>query len=1220
MTIRSFDSSRTRFLRAVLLFSIGSAASLLGQTSREQQDFDYGERLFREGLYEPSAIQFESFSRNYPASPRASRARWMNAESLVRLNRFDEAREAYLGLILRYPDAGDLDQAHFRMAECFERSGQTAAASQSYWQLHLIYPQSRWAGESLLRCASLAAAADSLDRAEAVLRELTDSPDHPESRSKAVFLLADVLSRRNRPDESIRLLQPFVSRPVRDPDRPEALLRLGILQSGLGDWDPAKERLAAVLASPTASDSLKRKAGCRLGRIEALLGENGDACRTFQSCLGPGVSGPDADEIRWRLGIALAAGDRPQEALQSFLEVDPAGPWGAVTAFESAGCLVRIGAADEAEGKYAGLAESGPPDLRGRAILAAADLQCRRGAAARASASFGRFLAAFPDDPAADRVLLRKAVVDIDLNGRLEEGFHSLEQLWNGHPSSALIPESQYRYACALQRLGRVEECRLLLRRLMAQHAFSPWADSAGSRLEAVEWTTPIQGPALSALLAPVLGAAAGPDGLSRDFELGLFHFDALKDYSAAQTRFTAWLRAGSSDSARTDSAWFLYGECHFRRAWLERDAGRLDSALFCLEKMRPSRPLDPLGVRSRLMGYRIARARGLGNPNRWIADLPPSPPLDPVEAFRFFSLARSAFSIDSTGTAGRILDLLPERPADADAAGRVALLRAMIELKSDRPGTADSLLERLAGSGCAPSIRSAAFWFRGRLAEAGGRMTEAAAFFREASDAPFFLTDGDSVLISAGHALMESGEPAEAARVFETALLSDSVTAACARIGLGDAHPGRRPALLRRLAEAYAAARETGRAAGTLLRYGTADPSPAGRRVLWTALSSLSESERRDGTARYFLSRLAEMDASGDGLEKLAALDFRLERYEDAAAEYGRAAEAAEDEARKAELTAGRISALFRLDRLADGTGARQSFESRFKGVPAFREIRCRILMEQGKALVRDKSFDEALRCFEDVADEKKSPLGPWAELETGRVLLLTNKTDRGLDQLTDLVRRNAGQPIVPEIYLALGEHYGRSGQPDNAVAAFKKALADSLNPRVGGQAASSLIRLYEGLQMTDAAIALTKRYLERFPDADDAFAKRIRLGIYYYELKEFDRAIGQLRSLQSEAEPGSEAEIQYWIGKCYAEMGRFDDAIFEFLKVKYLCPATKLPWASTALYEAGMAYLRLQRPDPARQMFTRIVQTEGASSDLGRIARQRADEIDAGRAGTAQ
>ena len=231
---------------------------------------------------------------------------------------------------------------------------------------------------------------------------------------------------------------------------------------------------------------------------------------------------------------------------------------------------------------------------------------------------------------------------------------------------------------------------------------------------------------------------------------------------------------------------------------------------------------------------------------------------------------------------------------------------------------------------------------------------------------------------------------------------------------------------------------------------------------------------------------------------------------------------------------------------------------------------------------------------------------------MEFGRIYLITNKIEDALRILTSMLDRYAGQPILAKVYLNLGDHYFRSQQYENAVRAFKLAMEETRMPDVTPTAMRYLIRVYETLGLWDAALGVTRQYIQQYPHAEDFLQKRVKIGIFYMKLMEFNRAAAYLRDVKLDADAETEAEIQYWIGKCYYNMGLFEQAIFELLKVNYLSKPTKLPWATTALYEAGLAYHKLGNSKQAKQLFEKIIQKEGAASDLGRIARQRIEEID--------
>ena len=211
-----------------------------------------------------------------------------------------------------------------------------------------------------------------------------------------------------------------------------------------------------------------------------------------------------------------------------------------------------------------------------------------------------------------------------------------------------------------------------------------------------------------------------------------------------------------------------------------------------------------------------------------------------------------------------------------------------------------------------------------------------------------------------------------------------------------------------------------------------------------------------------------------------------------------------------------------------------------------------------------------------------------------------------------TRMTEEYSNDRIYYAVYLNLGDLYFRQQQLDHALTAFKTVLNGDSGPENRQLASRYLIRIYEAMGLYEAALALTSSYIRQFPEAEDNLVKRVQIGNYYMRLHDYYRAIDQFHQVQLEADPEIEAEIQYWIGKCYDEMGQFEKAILEYLKVKYISKPTKLPWASTAMYEAAMIYLKMNKSLEAKTIFEKIVRYEGATSDLGRVAKQRLDEID--------
>jgi TolA-binding protein len=243
-----------------------------------------------------------------------------------------------------------------------------------------------------------------------------------------------------------------------------------------------------------------------------------------------------------------------------------------------------------------------------------------------------------------------------------------------------------------------------------------------------------------------------------------------------------------------------------------------------------------------------------------------------------------------------------------------------------------------------------------------------------------------------------------------------------------------------------------------------------------------------------------------------------------------------------------------------------------------------------------------------------RNTPLVQEAEFEKGRTFMVLNRIEEALDILISMISKYPEHPVLNKVYLNLGMHYYSSQQFENAIDAFKLVIADRSDMQLRRIAMLKIIEVYDGTRMYDAAMAVLRQYIREYPDADDILNNRIKVGTLYMKMNEYSRAIEFLREVKKDADPDSEAEIQYWIGKSYYSMGLFENAVFEYLKVRYLSKPTKLPWATSALYEAGLSYMKLEKSEQARKLFAKIVEKEGAASDWGRFAQARMNELESG------
>ncbi|NOQ97024.1 MAG: tetratricopeptide repeat protein [Calditrichae bacterium] len=174
-----------------------------------------------------------------------------------------------------------------------------------------------------------------------------------------------------------------------------------------------------------------------------------------------------------------------------------------------------------------------------------------------------------------------------------------------------------------------------------------------------------------------------------------------------------------------------------------------------------------------------------------------------------------------------------------------------------------------------------------------------------------------------------------------------------------------------------------------------------------------------------------------------------------------------------------------------------------------------------------------------------------------------------------------------------------------------FKRALDRTSDPVLKQQVMSNLIKAYTFVNFWDAALALSREYIETYPHADDVIDKKIMIGRAYVALNQVDRAVEILKETRLVADSEKEPEIQFYIGDAYFRSGQYENAIAEYVKIPLLSRKTKLQWEASALYYAGQSYEKLGRTNDAVRMYQEIVKRPGIDLVLKKDAQKRIKQI---------
>ena len=266
----------------------------------------------------------------------------------------------------------------------------------------------------------------------------------------------------------------------------------------------------------------------------------------------------------------------------------------------------------------------------------------------------------------------------------------------------------------------------------------------------------------------------------------------------------------------------------------------------------------------------------------------------------------------------------------------------------------------------------------------------------------------------------------------------------------------------------------------------------------------------------------------------------------------------------------------------------------------------------EKGEYLRINKNYNDALKSFQNIKKNYiNSDYADDAAYHEALTYITLNKQQEALDILTKFAKTYKNSDKIGAVLNTLGGIYFRSEKYESAILSFKNAEENQLDSELRKQVLSNLIKTYTYVSFWDAALALSRDYINEYPEADDIIDKKITISQAYVNLNQFDRAVELLRQARTEADSEKEPEIQFYIGEAYLRAGQYENAIAEFVKIPLLSRKTKLQWEASALYYSGQAYEKMGKINEAIRMYEEIVNRPGIDLILKKDAKKRIEQI---------
>ncbi|HPR16764.1 MAG TPA: tetratricopeptide repeat protein [Candidatus Cloacimonadota bacterium] len=256
----------------------------------------------------------------------------------------------------------------------------------------------------------------------------------------------------------------------------------------------------------------------------------------------------------------------------------------------------------------------------------------------------------------------------------------------------------------------------------------------------------------------------------------------------------------------------------------------------------------------------------------------------------------------------------------------------------------------------------------------------------------------------------------------------------------------------------------------------------------------------------------------------------------------------------------------------------------------------------------------------------DKKKALGIFTSLIKGKKVDNSTRIQayfwRGVTQMeqNDLtgaeedfttVANSIDKDMSNQAHLKLGTINFSNEKYEEALEHYYKVIENDENGALAFDAARNFAYVCKTIEEWQKAIAAYQIILERWGDQKLEAQTIFDIAYCYYRDRKFKDAADMFaRAIPLLKDDEVKAEAQYWIGESYFGMEDYVQSISEFLKVGYEYPKFT-HWAASAELKAGEAYLEMNKKTKARQMYERIIDKYGRTSQWGTEAQKRLENL---------
>jgi TolA-binding protein len=1179
--------------------------SVQAQSAKENADFKLAINLYNDGLFDLAAEQLKQFIDNFASTSNGVEARFYLGLTQMKLKQYDEARLTFQTFALTYQDNPKAPEAWLNVGECYVALKNFREAALAFERVKVFHPKSKVAPEALIKASRCFKLAGQTEDARRVLRIALQEYANSNAALPARTLLGQMYFEEGNLVQAQNELRRVIEGDPSPDAKAQALLILGNIYQATGQTKQADASYQEIITNHKSSSALQG-AYLNLGKLQSSAGRPGEAIESFKKALanknqadssllyeantGIGDSYLTSGEIANALTYyekAVAYAPRPTETYATFWKIAAVAAKGKNFGRSNDACkrILKSGAAETIRRKAA--------------IRLALNAEAQKDHA-QAVQYFTTFLEQYPSDPTTDEVAFRIAHLTESELHDARKAAASYEHFISRYIRSRYIDDAYMGAARSYNELKEFDRAAQLYKDLLSRFPSSEFRLAAEDRIRTIDTFESREKDAGVEKLALLLGdIVSEKDRVGLPFRLGEIYFKDLKNYAAAAAQFSNAINSGMNDSRFVDALYLRARSLEYL-SW--KDSKYVPKAIEAYQTFLTAYP-DEARSDDAVLSVFMLSASSLQAASASYATLLSSHPdfrNKDLILQRIGVLQEQADSVhEALSTYGIITREFKNSPTIPDVAYR----RIPLLLKLGLP---DSAMQEC-------SIYLNAFPNGAHSGEATSKLADLLAengtpdraieHYRRLRDDFWYTSFGFDVRTKLADAYAATGKDNEAIAIYSD-LLAEQTDDLLAERDVD-------PSLLFALGKTHYLAGNVGKAREYLFQVIAHERSGELAGAAYNILGLVAKNEGNLDLATSYFRQAGSAMPNASTTREVANLLFDNGAYDDAIKQYALLSQSAKSDTDRQYYDARIIIAHYRNDDYAAAEKGASSFLAKYKDaeddVASFE-------LEKGLFHYRKEEYVKARKLFDRIMDKfDDSPSAPYAMYWTGKILESTKKQPDALKLYEMLMKNYPASPVVPRVYLALGNIYYDLEKWDESIRNYKLIIDNpKADPSLLPIAMSNLIETYETAGIFDAALALTRKYLELYPNNEDSFDKKIKIGVLYQRLGYNEQSALHLQALLDEAGSDLEGEIRYYIAEANYNKGDFQQAILDFLKVPYLVTKKgKMDWTANSLYMAGQSYEKLGRFDQALTMYQQILDRPGIDESFKAAAKKEIDRV---------